>query len=109
MRWQTEKIPSLPLPRIAENILNKQSRTADRGWFFSLRVVIGLIIRHRKKRACHEMIHGTSTLNNSGLLMSFSLVFTLHPVHRRNCLVRSLRFNALTVLDTLYRSVTSLK
>jgi hypothetical protein len=34
---------------IAANILNKQSRTADKGWSSSLGLGVGLTTRHRKK------------------------------------------------------------
>jgi hypothetical protein len=37
---------------VAVNILNKQSRTADKGWSSSLGV--GLTTPHRKKYTCYE-------------------------------------------------------
>jgi hypothetical protein len=39
----------LQIWRVAENILNKQSRTADKGWSCSLGVGRGVVISHRKK------------------------------------------------------------
>jgi hypothetical protein len=43
--------------RVAANVLNKQSRTADKG------LGEGLIAPHRKRLACHEMLHGASGLD----------------------------------------------
>jgi hypothetical protein len=40
---------ALQVWRVAANILNKQSRTADKGWFFSLGVGRGANNFHRKK------------------------------------------------------------
>jgi hypothetical protein len=40
----------LQIWRVAANILNKQSRTADKGWPSSLGVGRGLTTPHRKKR-----------------------------------------------------------
>jgi hypothetical protein len=44
----------LQLWREAANILNKQSRTADKGWSSSFGLGVGLTIPHRKKLACFE-------------------------------------------------------
>jgi hypothetical protein len=35
--------------RVTENIMNKQSRTADKGWASSLGLVVVLTTSHRKK------------------------------------------------------------
>jgi hypothetical protein len=40
--------------REAANILNKQSRTADKGWSSSLGLGVGLITPRRKKQTCYE-------------------------------------------------------
>jgi hypothetical protein len=52
----------LQIWRVAANILNKQSRTADKGWYFCL--LSGVVLRtlNRKKKACYE-----STQEASGL------------------------------------------
>jgi hypothetical protein len=42
----------LQIWRVAANILNKQSRTADKGWSSSLGV--GLTTPHRKKLSSYE-------------------------------------------------------
>jgi hypothetical protein len=49
--------------RIAVNILNKQSRTADRGWVSSLGVGQGADTTPPKKTACYEVFNTTSDLD----------------------------------------------
>jgi hypothetical protein len=44
------------------NTLNKQSQTADKGWFSSLGVGRGLKTHH-KKPAFYEMLHRASDLD----------------------------------------------
>jgi hypothetical protein len=48
---------------VAANILHKQSRIADREWFFSLGVGRGLTTPPHKKSACYEILHGTSEMD----------------------------------------------
>jgi hypothetical protein len=49
--------------REAVNILNKQSRTADKGWSSSLRLIVELTTPHRKKWACYENSKEASDLD----------------------------------------------
>jgi hypothetical protein len=51
----------LQIWRIAANILNKKSWTADKGWSSGL----GLITPHSKKLACYEMSQRMSDLDGS--------------------------------------------
>jgi len=44
-----------PIWRVAANILNKQSRTADNGWSSSLGVPELLTTPHRKNEPCYEI------------------------------------------------------
>jgi hypothetical protein len=46
---------SLQIWRVAANILNKQSRTADKGWSSSLGVGVGLTTPHCTEVICYEM------------------------------------------------------
>jgi hypothetical protein len=43
-----------PIWRVAANILNKQSRTAEKGWSSSFRVGGVLITTHRKNWHCYK-------------------------------------------------------
>jgi hypothetical protein len=53
----------LQLWRVAENILNKQSRTADKGWSSSLGALGDRITSpRRKKTPCYKMLHTASEL-----------------------------------------------
>jgi hypothetical protein len=52
----------LQIWRVATNILNKQSRTADNGWSSSLMSGMGLTTPYRKKKACYEMSQRASVL-----------------------------------------------
>jgi len=42
--------------RVAANISNKQSRTADKEWSCSLEFRRGAATPHRKKTTCYEML-----------------------------------------------------
>jgi hypothetical protein len=54
----------LQIWRVAANILNKQPRTADKGWPSSLGVGQGATTHHRKKRiVCYEMSQRASDLD----------------------------------------------
>jgi hypothetical protein len=53
---------SVQIRRIAANILNKQSRTADNGWSSRLGVGRGAN-NHLKNVTCYEMFQGASNLN----------------------------------------------
>jgi hypothetical protein len=52
----------LQLWRVAANILNKQSRTADNGWPSSLEDGRGITTPHRKKETSYEMLQRASEL-----------------------------------------------
>jgi hypothetical protein len=54
----------LQIWRVAANILNKQSRTADREWYSSLGLGVWLTT-HRKKVMCYEMFQSASDLDCS--------------------------------------------
>jgi hypothetical protein len=43
--------------RVAANILNRQLRTACKGWYSSLGLDEGLTTPHRKETACYETLH----------------------------------------------------
>jgi len=47
---------------VTANMLNKQWRTADKGWSSSLGTSLEPIIRHRKLLTCYEMSQGASNL-----------------------------------------------
>jgi hypothetical protein len=52
--------------RVAVNILNKQSQTAEKGWSSSLGgggLGMGLTTLHHKKLICYEMFQSTLDLN----------------------------------------------
>jgi hypothetical protein len=49
--------------RVAANILNKQSRIADKGWSSSFGVRVGLTISNRKIYACYKMPQKPSCLD----------------------------------------------
>jgi hypothetical protein len=53
----------LQIWRIAVNILNKQSQTANRWWSSSLGLGKGLTTPHHKKPACYEMSQWASDLD----------------------------------------------
>jgi hypothetical protein len=53
----------LQIWRVAANILNKQSRTIDKGWSSSLGERCGDITPDRKKVICYEMFQSASDLN----------------------------------------------
>jgi hypothetical protein len=46
--------------RVAANILNEQSLTADKGWSSSWRLGRGLTNPRSKKLVCYEMLHRAS-------------------------------------------------
>jgi hypothetical protein len=48
--------------RVAANVLNKQSRTADKGWSSSLVLAEGLTTPHREKKTCNQILHRVSEL-----------------------------------------------
>jgi hypothetical protein len=52
----------LQIWRVAANILNKQSRIADKGWPSSLEIGRGLTTPHHKKVARYEMLQRASEL-----------------------------------------------
>jgi hypothetical protein len=52
----------LQIWRAAQNILNKKSRTADKGWYFSLRVGVW-----GKIQGCYEMSQKASDFNRFSL------------------------------------------
>jgi hypothetical protein len=51
--WRFLGGDGLEVWRVAANILNKQSRTTDRGWSSSLGVERGLTTPHRKILTCY--------------------------------------------------------
>jgi hypothetical protein len=53
LRLRVEERP--PIWKVATNILNRQSRTADKGWSSSLAVVDVLTTSHRKNVSFYEM------------------------------------------------------
>jgi hypothetical protein len=53
----------LQIWRVAANILNKQSQTADKGWSSSLGVGRGANNPHRKKVMRYEMFQSASDLD----------------------------------------------
>jgi hypothetical protein len=53
----------LQIWRVAADILNKQSRTADKGWPSSLGVGRGANNSHRNKRNMYEMLQRASELD----------------------------------------------
>jgi hypothetical protein len=56
--WRVLRLPVEGSPLVtgvAANILNKQSRTADKGWSSSLGLGVGLTTPHRKHFYCCEM------------------------------------------------------
>jgi hypothetical protein len=56
---------SLQIWRVAANILNKQSQTADMGWSSSMAGVCGgnISIIKKTKQVCYEMLHRASDLD----------------------------------------------
>jgi hypothetical protein len=66
MRWRVlrlrmNKLP--PLWRVSAKILNKQLRTADKGWPSNLRIGRGVTTPHRKNVSCYESITRASKLD----------------------------------------------
>jgi hypothetical protein len=61
--WVVDGGESLPLWRVAANILNKQSWTADKECSCILRLGEGLTTSHHKKPACYEMSQRAPELN----------------------------------------------
>jgi hypothetical protein len=55
---------SLQIRKVAANILNKQSRTADKGWYSSLGLGEGAKNSPQKKTACYEMLYRDSELES---------------------------------------------
>jgi hypothetical protein len=55
----------LQMWKVAADILNKQSRTADMGLSSSSGVRCELTAPHRERSACYEMLHSTSDLAGS--------------------------------------------
>jgi hypothetical protein len=53
----------LQIWKVAGYILNKQLRTAVKGWSSNLRLDDWLTTPHRKKKACYEMLHSASDLD----------------------------------------------
>ena len=56
-----------PIRRKAVNILNKQSRTADKGWFPALGLGEVLTTPRRKQLRCCKTFHKASDLNGIDL------------------------------------------
>ena len=56
-----------PVWRVAANILNKQSQTADKGWFPALWLGELLTTLHRKKLRCCKTFHQASDLERIDL------------------------------------------
>jgi hypothetical protein len=52
-----------PIWRAVANILNRQSRTADKGWFSSLGMGEMLTTPHRKNASCYEMFTKKALVN----------------------------------------------
>jgi len=52
----------LEVRKLAVNILNKKSRTADKGWFSGLGLGMGLASPHHKNLACYKMFQSASDL-----------------------------------------------
>jgi hypothetical protein len=52
----------LRVRRVAANILNKQSRIADKGWCSSLGVGRGATTPHWKNLTCYEMFQSASSM-----------------------------------------------
>jgi hypothetical protein len=50
--------------RVAADILNKQSRTADKGWSYSLRAGFAAKTPHCKKAASYEILHRASDFDD---------------------------------------------
>ena len=61
LRFQMEERP--PIWRVAANILNKQSRTADKGWSSSLGFSRVLTTRHHKNLSCYKLFTRVSDLD----------------------------------------------
>jgi hypothetical protein len=57
---------SLQIWRVVANILNKQSRTTDRGWLSSLGVGRGVNNPHRKSCICYEVFTRASAMIGAG-------------------------------------------
>jgi len=62
LRLRMEELP--PIWRVAANILNKQSRTADKGWSSSLGVGRDAETPRRKKVPCCEKKKNTCDCGN---------------------------------------------
>jgi hypothetical protein len=53
----------LQIWKVSVNILNKQSRTADKGWTSSLSLDMGLTTPHLEKIICYKMFQSASDLD----------------------------------------------
>jgi hypothetical protein len=53
----------LQIWRVVANTLNKQPRTADKGWSCNLGVGRGATTRHHKKVICYEMFQSVLDLD----------------------------------------------
>ena len=61
LRLQMEEQP--PIWRVAANILNKQSRTADKGWSSSLEIGEVLTTPYHKNCSCYKTDEHASSLH----------------------------------------------
>jgi len=61
----TDRGDSFKIWRVAANILNKHSRTADKGRYYSVVIWQGANILTLKKTVCYEMLHRFSDLDLS--------------------------------------------
>jgi hypothetical protein len=62
-----------PVWRVAANILNKQSRAADKGWSSSLGLSKVLTVHHCENVSCYELFIQASALSRSSA-MTLSLI-----------------------------------
>jgi hypothetical protein len=68
----------LQIRRVAANISNKQSRTADRGWSSSLGIGLGLTTPHHKLLICYET--GTTASDKDGFFDTTQAPKNVHDI-----------------------------
>jgi hypothetical protein len=61
----------LQIWRVTANVSNKQSRTADEGWYSSVGMEERLTTRHCKNPACYEMLHRVRAFANTVVNLRF--------------------------------------
>jgi hypothetical protein len=74
-----------PVWRVAAKILNRQARTADKGWYFSLGIGRGVTTPHRKKLIMLRIIHkslGTGPIHHNPSLAYFITLQSVSHVHK---------------------------